>query len=138
MDEQTQSLLEERLNKLLRRCGHVLYHQANHTQQDEVLQILAKEGPMNQKQIQEHLSVQAGSASELISKLENKQFVQRSRDEKDRRRVVLSLTERGQLAARIHAERPTEDLFTALSIDEKEQMIGLLNKLLVSWGFQEV
>lgn len=138
MDEQNASLLDDRLHKLLRRCGHVLYHQAHHSQQDEVLLMLARQGAMNQKQIQQQLSVQAGSASELISKLESKQFVQRSRDEHDRRRVVLSLTEKGQLAARIHAERPTEDLFSGLNAEEKETMIRLLNKLHVSWGFQEV
>lgn len=126
---------DEELNRLLRRCGHVLYHQTHHCQQDAVLLLLAKQGAMNQKEIQEHLSVKAGSVSELISKLENKGFLQRSRDEQDKRRVVLSLTEKGLLAAKIHEDRPAEHLFDVFTAEEKEQLIGLLGKLHTSWGF---
>lgn len=126
---------DEELSRLLRRCGHVLYHQTHHCQQDAVLLLLAQQGAMNQKEIQEHLSIKAGSASELISKLENKGFLQRSRDAQDKRRVVLSLTEKGLLAAKIHEERPVEHLFDAFSSEEKEQLIALLTKLHTSWGF---
>lgn len=125
---------DEELSRLLRRCGHVLYHQTHHCQQDAVLLLLAQQGAMNQKEIQQHLSIKAGSASELISKLESKGFLQRSRDLKDKRRVVLSLTEKGFLAAKIHEERPAEHLFDAFSSEEKEQLIRLLTKLHTSWG----
>lgn len=124
---------DEQLSRALRRCGHVLYHQTHHCQQDAVLALLAQ-GPESQKQIQEQLSVKPGSASELISKLEAKALVERRRDEADRRRVVLSLTEKGRHAAKIHAERQPEELFTALSPQEKNQLIQLLGKLLDSWG----
>lgn len=127
------SAADEQLARNLRRCGHVLYHQAHHCQQDAVLTLLAQ-GPMNQKQIQEHLSVQPGSASELISKVEAKGLVERARDDTDRRRVVLTLTEKGQLAAKIHAERPAENLFSVFSSDEKETLTCLLETLLQSWG----
>lgn len=126
---------DEELNRLLRRCGHVLYHQTHHCQQDAVLLLLAKQGAMNQKEIQKHLSTKAGSVSELISKLENKGFLQRSRDEQDKRRVVLSLTEKGLLAAKIHEDRPAEHLFDVFTAEEKAQLIGLLDKLHTSWGF---
>jgi DNA-binding MarR family transcriptional regulator len=125
---------DEQLRRLLRRCGHVLYHQSHHSQQDVVLALL-RQGPMTQKQIQEQLSIKAGSVSELISKLEARQLLVRARDEADRRRVVLTLTEKGQLASLIHKERATQDLFTAFSSEEKEQLSALLEKLLESWGF---
>lgn len=125
---------DEQLSRYLRRCGHVLYHQSHHSQQDAVLALLVQ-GPMSQKQIQEHLSTKAGSVSELISKLEGKELVQRNRDERDHRRVVLSLTEKGKLAALIHEERPADHLFAAFSPGEKETLSALLEKLLESWGF---
>ena len=133
MEQEIKQTTDEKLSRCLRRCGHVLYHQSHHSQQDAVLALL-RQGPMNQKQIQEQLSTRPGSVSELISKLESKQLVERRRDENDRRRVVLSLTEKGQVAALIHKERPAEDLFAAFSEEEKEQLAGLLEKLLESWG----
>lgn len=134
MEQVTETYTDEQLSCRLRRCGHVLYHQSHHSQQDAVLALL-RQGPLNQKQIQEQLSTRPGSVSELISKLESKQLVERRRDDDDRRRVVLSLTEKGQIAALIHKERPSEDLFAALTEEEKEQLAGLLGKLLESWGF---
>lgn len=134
MEQETEKCIDEQLSRRLRRCGHVLYHQTHHSQQDAVLALL-RQGPLNQKQIQEQLSTRPGSVSELISKLEAKQLVERRRDDADRRRVVLSLTEKGQLAALIHEQRPSEDLFAALTEEEKGQLAGLLGKLLESWGF---
>lgn len=125
---------QEALARRLRRCGHVLYHQKHHSQQGAVLALLETQGATNQKQIQEQLSIKPGSVSELISKLEDKQLVVRSRDENDRRRVVLCLTEKGRTAARIHIERPEENLFDALSQEEMDRMTQLLDKLLASWG----
>lgn len=133
MEQEIKQTTDEKLSRCLRRCGHVLYHQSHHSQQDAVLALL-RQGPLNQKQIQEQLSTRPGSVSELISKLESKQLVERRRDDADRRRVVLSLTEKGQDAAMIHKERPAEDLFAAFSEEEKEQLAGLLEKLLESWG----
>lgn len=133
MEDTLFSPVDELLVRNLRRCGHVLYHQTHHCQQDAVLALLAQ-GAMNQKQIQEHLSIQPGSASELISKLEAKGLVERARDDADRRRVVLTLTEKGQLAAKIHAERPAENLFSVFSQEEKESLVSLLETLLQSWG----
>lgn len=133
MEQEIKQSTDEKLSRCLRRCGHVLYHQSHHSQQDAVLALL-RQGPLSQKQIQEQLSTRPGSVSELISKLESKQLVERRRDDADRRRVVLSLTEKGRIAALIHRERPSEDLFAAFSEEEKEQLAGLLEKLLESWG----
>lgn len=125
---------DENLNKLLRRCGHFLYHQTHHDQQSTVLTLLAEYGPMNQKQLQEHLSIKAGSVSELISKLESKNCLIRTRDDADRRRVVLTLTEKGTRIAKLHRERPVETLFADLSPEERAELAGLLEKLLAGWG----
>lgn len=118
---------------MLRRCGHVMFHQTHHCQQDTVLQLLAQRGTMNQKQIQEQLAIKPGSASELISKLEDKGMLLREKDPRDHRHVLLTLTEKGQYAARIFAERPDDDLFAVLNEDEKKLLLNLLEKLHSSW-----
>ena len=115
----------EHLRRLLRRCGHFLYHQHNHGQQGTVLAMLAQFGPMNQRELQQKLSIKPGSVSELISKLEDKGCVDRTRD--------ITLTEKGACIARIHQERPDETLFSALDPAEQAQLTALMEKLLGSW-----
>ena len=90
---------DEKLALLLRVCGRRLYHSscAGRTQ-SRVLGLLAA-GDISQRELQERLQIQPGSISELISKLELKGFLTRRRNENDRRKVVLSLTEEGRRAA---------------------------------------
>ncbi|MCC8067015.1 MAG: MarR family transcriptional regulator [Clostridiales bacterium] len=128
--------LEERLDQRLHQCGHYLYHHTAGPRQVTVLQLLQKNGPMSQQDIQQALNIQAGSVSELISKLESKGFLLRQRDETDRRRVVISLTDRGQALE----ARPQEDVLTerygALEEEEREKLAALLEKLLESWDVE--
>ena len=64
--------------------------------QQRILNILDDCGPVSQKKMQEMLSVQPGSLSELCGKLEEKGMIQRTRDENDRRNVILTITEEGR------------------------------------------
>lgn len=124
----------EKLNRLLRQCGHFMYHQTHQGgQQDKVIGLLQEHGPMTQKALQENLGIQSGSVSELVTKLENKGLILRENDPEDRRRVVLTLTEKGLACLRFHAPRPTQTLFAALSDEECAQLTALLEKLAASW-----
>lgn len=134
MDAAIDSTREQQLMCLLRRCGHFLYHQANHDQQSTVLTMLEDQGPVTQKDIRQQLGVKPGSASELISKLEAKECLVRSRDEADRRKVVLTLTEKGRRIARFHRARPAQTLLSGLTEQEQKTLTQLLCKLLESWG----
>lgn len=129
---------EEQLTALLRLCGKFMYfHSRPGMQQGMVLQML-REGPLTQKQIQEQLGTQPGSVSELISKLEKKNLLQRQRSETDRRTVLLTLTERGADMARRHTGYPASGLYTALTEAEQETLIRLLNKLQSDWAERRV
>ncbi|MCD7754738.1 MAG: MarR family transcriptional regulator [Firmicutes bacterium] len=122
------------LTRLMHRCGHVLYHQSRAgQQQDAVLRILHDNGPMTQKALQERLAIQPGSVSELVTKLENKALITRRKDTEDRRRVVLTLTEKGASAKRDHPAYPEEHLFDTLSDEERRALTGILQKLLDAW-----
>lgn len=123
----------EKLDQRLHQCGHYLYHHTAGPRQMTVLQLLQKNGPMSQQDIQEVLDIQAGSVSELISKLESKGFLLRQRDEADRRKVVISLTERGQtLEIRPQAEILSQR-YSPLDEEKQEQLLGLLDRLLDDW-----
>ena len=125
---------EERLSMLLRICGRRLYHSscAGRTQ-SRVLQLLDV-GDISQKDLQDRLQIQPGSVSELITKLEFKGLLIRRRNESDRRKVLLSLTEEGRQAARAARERgDTAVRFDSLAWEEQGELIRLLEKLIEGW-----
>ncbi|MBQ9197449.1 MAG: MarR family transcriptional regulator [Clostridia bacterium] len=125
---------EERLSMLLRICGRRLYHSscAGRTQ-SRVLQLLDA-GDISQKDLQDRLQIQPGSVSELITKLEFKGLLIRRRNESDRRKVLLSLTEEGRQAARAARERgDTAVRFDSLAWEEQGELIRLLEKLIEGW-----
>ena len=87
-------------------------------------------GNLSQRELMELMAVQPGSLSELLSKMEARGLITRTRSEEDHRRVTVSLTEAGKEKA---AERGPRDIFSALSNDEKEQLRSLLAKLTAAW-----
>ena len=72
--------------------------------------------------------------SEMISKLENRGFVTREKDETDKRKVILKITEEGkQKAQHCSKEEKAKKLYRGLSEEEQETLKTLLKKLLDSW-----
>jgi len=124
----------EKLDLRLHQCGHYLYHHTAGPRQMTVLQLLQKNGPMSQQEIQEMLDIQAGSVSELISKLESKGFLMRQRDETDRRKVVIFLTNRGQALEVKSQEEILSRRYSSLDETQQEQFLELLDRLLNDWG----
>ncbi|MCD8144516.1 MAG: MarR family transcriptional regulator [Oscillospiraceae bacterium] len=124
---------EERLNRRLHQCGHYLYHHATGPRQTTVIHLLQENGPMSQRDIQEAMDIQAGSVSELISKLESKGFLLRQRDEADKRKVTISLTPQGLALEAVHPEQVLARRYSVLSREEQAQLTLLLEKLLESW-----
>jgi len=118
------------IGMLLHKCGKVMYFGSRFgVQQTEILKLL-KDGPLSQKDIQEHLGVQPATVSELISKLESKEYVTRERSESDKRVVMLTLTDIGAkiLEKRIR-ETPFNKVEICLDDDEQKALIVLLDKL---------
>lgn len=93
----------DELTLRLEKSVHALFHRLYEKNKDpkcrtqgKILKLLYVKGPMSQKRMQEKLNIQPGSISEIINKLEKKELVRRQPDEADRRRVILSLTEKGR------------------------------------------
>lgn len=100
--------------------------------QEKILRVLAQEGELTQRALTERLGIQPGSASEVIGKLERAGLIERSENAEDRRTADIRLTEQGRdHAQRTHKEKP--ELFSALSGQEKEQLLSLLEKLSADW-----
>ena len=113
------------------RCSHILHRRVgNRISRQRVLQLLLEHGALTQRELQKHLGVQAGSFSELATKMEKKGLIKRERDVDDKRRIVLRLTEDGETVAGQSKEIRDEELFSALTAEEQEILRGILQKII--------
>ncbi|NQT58761.1 MAG: MarR family transcriptional regulator [Bacteroidetes bacterium] len=71
----------------------------NHTQVKTLLYIYNNE-PSPMSKICHHVNLEKGSMTSVIDTLINNDFVQRNREEADRRKVLISLTEQGKITAK--------------------------------------
>ena len=120
------------LISLFHQCMHHIHHaDGHHSSQGRLLRILAEEGNLTQKEMQECLKIKAGSLSELASKLETKGLLTRERDENDKRKISLNITPEGlEVVNHLHPKKERQDPFSVLTKDEQEALRGLLTKIL--------
>ena len=120
------------LTSLLHKCMHSIRHgEPRGMGQNRILRILAHAEEMSQRELQEQLGIQPGSLSEILGKLESKGQIQRSRDEQDKRKAMLRITDEGRKALdAAHPEQERKDPFSVLSTEEQETLRTLLNKVL--------
>lgn len=125
------------LLEIMEKCGHFLYHRRGGKRgQGRILRVLLNEGEMTQKELQEHIRIQPGSMSEIVMKLENAGFIVRTKDESDRRKVILKITEEGKQIVSENMIRNAEQeqtLFKALDEEEQKTLQELLSKLFQDW-----
>jgi len=74
-----------------------------------VLQHLIGSGPLTIGEQAEHLGLSAATTSELVARLEERGLVTRMRDDRDRRRVFVWLTDAGRASARAHPRVLADD-----------------------------
>ena len=125
-----------KLLTLLRVLGHLGHHMEGPGGQGRILSVLKANGEMTQRALTEMLGIQPGSASEIITKLERAGLVIRTPNPDDRRTADISLTEAGEARAEVAAEKAKtfkEELLSALTEEEKDTLLPLLEKLCTSW-----
>ncbi len=98
--------------------------------QFRMLRILTREGDVSQRRLQEIMGITAAGVSELTGKLEDKGWIVRARDEKDRRRMKIKITPTGADALAKMKARDDETVFAALTEQEKEGLRSILTKLI--------
>ena len=94
--------------------------------------LLDREDGMRQNQVAEEIHTSPSTLSEMLTRLENDGYIERSPDPDDRRATILTLTQSGEARARelkAQAEPLFSQLFSNLSEDEKAALIVLLEKL---------
>lgn len=104
--------------------------------QPRLLGILLDKGDMTQKELQDAAGVRSATISETLAKLEAAGMVTRKISENDRRTVIVSLTEKGMIAANdvedARAER-AEELFGCFDDAERAQFGAHIVKLGEYW-----
>lgn len=128
----------EDLAETLEQTGRLLSHCLGERRgQGRFLRILCEQGQMSQKELQDILHIQPGSMSEIAAKLENKGLIARGRDDTDKRKILLSITDEGRtrVSQRDDAaiRRQRADLFSSLSQEEQDILRTLLEKLSADW-----
>jgi DNA-binding MarR family transcriptional regulator len=95
------------------------------------LHVISRHQPVSQREISDHLGLDASDVVGVLDVLEAAGMVERQRDPNDRRRHAVVLTELGESAARRFAAvraRVTERALADLDPDERRQLIELLNR----------
>jgi DNA-binding MarR family transcriptional regulator len=100
------------------------------------LDILDQEGPMTAGRLAERARLSPGAMTALIDRLEAKGYARRTRDDEDRRRVLVEVApELRQRAEELYG--PPEEGAQALSIYTDDQLEFLIDFLRASVGYQE-
>lgn len=97
-----------------------------------LLTSLSEQGPASQAGLGRRLSIDRSDLHALLAELEQDGLVARVRDERDRRRNVVTLTQAGRAALARLDERidaAQDALLEPLSAAERQQLIRLLHKI---------
>ncbi len=99
-----------------------------------VLQHLAAADPLTLGELTLHLGLGKATVSELVDRLEAKGLVDRMRDERDKRRVFIWLTDEGRARAVAHPQVLRDDLLARalarMAPDARAQLVQGLHALL--------
>ncbi|MBQ6560408.1 MAG: MarR family transcriptional regulator [Erysipelotrichaceae bacterium] len=116
---------------------HRTGHRPHPLHRERILSMIldADEKGLNQKQLTEQLHINPSSVSEMVDKLEADRYVERIVNQEDKRSTLITLTEKGKARAyEVKDEylQQCSKLFSALSEEEKTELLRLLNKLTVN------
>ncbi len=130
MDEQS-----KRLSQLIHRCGHTLghFHGNMNMSQLRVLRLLLEKGTLPQKELVASFKVTPSSMSEIIAKLEAYGYIERKKDERDKRIMLVSLTKEGKqyfdAEVRKH-DQFVQFVFEDISNKQRDDLEDILTALL--------
>jgi len=95
--------------------------------------VLTEFGPLSQKEVSERIVMDPSDIVPIIDKMERAHMIRRLRDEKDRRRYMLSLTDRGtEFMGRMDkmVGDKKDDFLAPLTPEERDEFMRILRKLL--------
>ncbi|KPU44439.1 transcriptional regulator HosA [Oxobacter pfennigii] len=135
------NLVTEELFSLFLRCSHALsrgHHQNAkiHPSQQRVLSLLASKDKITQRDLLDIMQIRAASLSELLTKMEGKGLISRTRTDGTKRSVDVEITDLGEAVMAEYTcnqQETAKELFSGLTEDEQRQMVQLLSKLIEDW-----
>lgn len=125
--------LYEKLEQVYRQLNGRVSSRCVGSGQGRYLQLLCGADGMTQAEISSALGVSASTASELTDKLLAAGHISRSKAEKDKRRLLIYITDSGRDAAdafRQSSQDALRDAFAVLSDDAQTQLLSLLTAIL--------
>ncbi len=96
------------------------------------IEAIGYEGSKTMSETAEILKITLGTLTTSVNRLVKKGYVQRLQDEKDRRIVLIKLTEKGQNAYKTHEDfhmEMVEKMLVDLNLEEDKALISSLEKL---------
>ncbi len=131
-------LVAKRILNSIGYLGHYMhFHGGGTSGKAPIICLLAKYGgEMSQQELSTYFDLKPGSLSEILSKIEHKGLIERTRNPEDRRQLIIKLTEAGtEEAAHEQATRIwfRKNAFTALTPEEQLQLADMLEKIRETW-----
>ncbi|MDM8271161.1 MarR family winged helix-turn-helix transcriptional regulator [Thermophilibacter provencensis] len=131
-----------RETRIMRNFGYFGYYLHMHWggrngKQHILVELLAHDGEMTQRDLQEASCITSASLSEVIAKLEAEGLVSRERSETDRRQLTVTLTPEGEHKARevVRTRAEFEErAFDCLTEDEKSELVDVLDRIAANWA----
>ena len=131
------TLNQQLMESLLTLLGlmHTLEHGGRRPQrgyaQSRALRAIAAQDGISQRDLMEQMDVRPSSMSELLTKLENSQLIERRPNPEDRRQMQLYLSDAGRRQVEeMSDEAPLPDPFDALTDEEKRQYLDLTGRMI--------
>ena len=93
------------------------------------LKLLCDQGPANQQELADALSLDPSNVVGLLNELEERELITRRRDRTDRRRHIVEMSPLGQdelTLAYARLNSVEDDLLSALSAEERDTLYNLL------------
>lgn len=99
------------------------------------LEVLDRHGAMTQARLAKTVRVQAQTIGRTLNRLENHGYVVRARSPRDRRAILVDLTDKGRAALNDMESGDQDISFQSVDVDElRKNLLGLIAELETSTG----
>ena len=106
-----------------------------------LLRHLSRTGPLTVTEASRHFSRSQAAMSEILARVEGRGLLTRIQDERDRRRTLMWLSEKGEQVLRDHSqvlsERRLVDAMGQLSVPQRQAVVDCLHALLQTTPTEE-
>ena len=138
-DGVTQAEISHAIIHDLWQCGHYLHNNTGGRggRAPILCYIHTHGGEAGQQQLLDTFDIKSGTLSEVLTKIEAAGYIERFKDDDDKRRQLVRVTEKGrERAEELIRERKAfeEQAFACLDATERDTLLSLLDRVVAHWG----